>query len=469
MTTWNEKTDVVIVGSGIAGLSAAIEATQAGASVIIIEKMKIAGGNTRISDSCLAAPGNFLQKKHGIEDSPDLFYGDMIRAGLGLNHTHLVRIVAEQAEEAIQWSRNTLGVAYLDRVDRFGGHTVARSITTRTHSGVDLIKAAVSKLKTMGIGIRTCCTLSDLITDNNGRVCGVQVRSNHDYRKKESGTIEKLLARRGVILATGGFGNDIQFRSLQNPLLNETIRSTNHKGATAEGLIAALKVNAAPVHLSWIQMGPWGCADEAGYGTGARFASYSLYPLGILVNPSTGNRIVNEWADRRERCEAILETNQPCIGIIDAMAAEKSIDTLEPCLKSGKVKKFETLAALAWEYKIPMDKLEETVHHYNRMVKNGGVDNFGKPLGDGAQPMERAPFYTIRVWPKVHYTPGGVGIDSVARVQDLYNAPIPGLFAAGEVCGGIHGASRLGSCALPECIIFGRIAGRQASKEIAIG
>ena len=114
MITWDEKTDIVIVGSGIAGLSAAIEANKANASVIVFEKMKVTGGNTRISDGGLAAPVNYLQKKLGVEDSPDLFYEDMLRAGLGLNHPHLVKIVAERATEAIEWTRNVLGVDYLD-------------------------------------------------------------------------------------------------------------------------------------------------------------------------------------------------------------------------------------------------------------------------------------------------------------------------------------------------------------------
>ena len=92
MVTWDEQTDVIVVGSGVAGLSAAIEAHQALAAVIVFEKMKVIGGNTRISDGGLAAPGNYLQKRMGIEDSPELFYNDMLQAGLGLNHPHLLRL-----------------------------------------------------------------------------------------------------------------------------------------------------------------------------------------------------------------------------------------------------------------------------------------------------------------------------------------------------------------------------------------
>jgi succinate dehydrogenase/fumarate reductase flavoprotein subunit len=147
MIEWDEQKDVVIIGSGLAGLSAAIEANRAGASTIVFEKMKVTGGNTRISDGGIAAPNNYLQKKRGIEDSPALFYEDMLGAGLGLNQPELVNIVAEKANEAIEWTRDTLGVRYLDRLDRFGGHSVARCLTTRGHSGADFIKAQSTLLK----------------------------------------------------------------------------------------------------------------------------------------------------------------------------------------------------------------------------------------------------------------------------------------------------------------------------------
>ena len=231
----------------------------------------------------------------------------------------------------------------------------------------------------------------------------------------------------------------------------------------ADGLIAALKLHAAPVHLSCIQLGPWGCADETGYGRGASFASYSVYPTGILVDPSTGQRIVDEWADRRRRCDAIFKAGHICAGIVDADGAQVAADSLRSCLKRGYVKAYETLSELASAFAMPDGQLETTVKNYNQAVEQGARDPFGKPLANGAKPLVKPPFYAIRLWPKVHYTSGGVGINAKAQVSDLNGRPIPRLFAAGEVCGGIHGASRLGSCALTECIVFGRIAGQQAA------
>lgn len=466
MITWDEKTDVVVIGSGIAGCSAAMEAASAGASVLVLEKMKITGGNTRISDGGLAAPNNHLQKEKGIEDSPELFYRDMLKAGLELNHRQLARTVAEQASDAVEWLRIELSVRYMNRLDRFGGHSVARCLTIRGHSGVDIVKAQTARLKSMGVEIRTRCLMTALLTDDRGKVCGVRIRTGYNFRDGTSEEGRNIRASRAVVLATGGFGNDIPFRMLQNPRLDETVGSTNHPGATAEGLIAALKIGAAPVHLSWIQTGPWGCPDETGYGRGARFASYSLYPNGILVDPATGRRIVNEWADRRRRSTAIFNTGHPCVGIVDAEGTGHAFESPKKCSRKGKIQEFTELTDLADAYEIPFNGLDSTVKRYNRMIREGRADEFGKSL-ENARPIAKPPFFAMRLWPKVHYTPGGVGIDSDARVIDPRSRPIPNLYAAGEVCGGIHGADRLGSCALTECLVFGRIAGRNAAVSVS--
>ncbi|MFZ7126555.1 MAG: flavocytochrome c [Desulfobacterales bacterium] len=460
---WDEQADVVVVGSGAAGLSAALEARKAGATVAVFEKMKVTGGNSRISDGGLAAPGNHLQRQAGVEDSPERFEADMVRAGLGLNHPRLVRVLAEEAAGAIEWTREVLGVRYQQRLDRFGGHEVARCLTTRSHSGLDIIRAQSDKLREMGVNIRTGCLMTRLFMDTSGAVEGIELRSGYRFPDRFSGSTIRVSASRAVVLATGGYAGDVLFRTLQIPGLGVAVPTTNHRGATAEGLIAALQIHAAPIHLSWIQLGPWGCADEAGYGRGARFASYSVYPHGILVDPATGRRIANEWADRRHRAEAILKTGHACLGVVDAAGAEADPESLDHGLRTGKIKTFETLGALAEAYDIPSSRLEATVADYHRMIQRGETDSFGKPLIRDARPLARPPFYAIRLWPKVHYTPGGIGIDARARVIDLESRPIPGLYATGEVCGGIHGAGRLSCCALTECIVFGRIAGREAA------
>lgn len=229
-------------------------------------------------------------------------------------------------------------------------------------------------------------------------------------------------------------------------------------------MIAALQLGALPLHLSWIQLAPWTWPDEKGFGKAGRFASYTIFPTGILINPQSGHRIVNEWGDRRVRAEAILQTGRPCLGILDSRGVLQDKESLKACLISGKVQAFGDLVSLARHYSIPSEALLQTVELYNQAINDRRIDEFGKNLATGAIPLANPPFYGVRLWPKVHYTPGGIGITETAQVMDLRGQIIPHLFAAGEVCGGVHGVSRLGGCSLTECLVFGRIAGRDGAK-----
>ena len=121
------------------------------------------------------------------------------------------------------------------------------------------------------------------------------------------------------------------------------------------------------------------------------------------------------------------------------------------------------ISELAEAYGVPAGVLKKTLDAYNEAIEQGKPDPFGKPLTPSTPKIVLSPFYAIRLWPKVHYTPGGVGINPKAQVLNLDGDPIPRLYAAGEMCGGVHGASRLGSCALTECLVFGRIAGKEAA------
>jgi flavocytochrome c len=266
-----------------------------------------------------------------------------------------------------------------------------------------------------------------------------------------------------VVLATGGFGADVNFRTAQDPRLTSAVDTTNSPGATAEALVEALRVGACPVHLSHIQLGPWASPDERGNGTGPVFATYVAFPYGILVDPATGKRFVNEMADRKTRADAILKVGHPCVGIADAEAVERCGQRINACLRRGVVKAFDSIEDLARAYAIPIASLARTIRRFNSSVTRRHDKLLGKPILPDAAPLQTPPFYAMRHWPKVHYTAGGVRIDASARVIGLGGQPIGGLFAAGEVTGGVHGACRLGSTSITECLVFGRIAGRNAA------
>ena len=460
---WDHEADVVVIGAGFAGLAAAIEARSAEASVIVIEKMRAPGGNSSLSEGGIAAPNTQIQKRLGIEDSPDLMYEDMVRAGLGLNHPALVRELVMRAEETFRWSADYLGVPYIDRIDQFGGHSVPRCYAATGVTGSTIIKRQVAKLAELGIRIRVQTRFERFVLDQKGAVCGMHVRAGYDHKNPEAGADAYIKAGKAVVLTTGGFGADVSFRTAQDPRLGADIDTTNTPYATAEALVEALRIQAMPVHLSHIQLGPWASPDEKGYGAGPRFADYTLFQYGLIVSPHTSKRIVNELADRKIVADAILAVGRPCIGIADERSLQQSGWAIDRALKKGVVRQFAALSDLSAHYGLDEQALASTIERFNGYVTQRADPEFGKPIIDGAAPIAHTPYYAMRLWPKVHHTMGGVRIDESARVIDLDGCPIPHLFAAGEVAGGVHGACRLGSCAITDCLVFGRIAGRNAA------
>ena len=465
--TWDEEYDVVIFGTGFAGLAAAIEAAKAGAKTVVLEKMKLPGGNSAINGGVMAVAGSEIQKAEGVEDSPELMIKDMLKAGLGLNHVDLAKMVAGNSNSIYQWLKDDLKVEFQPKppIVRMGGHSVARSVIIKGATGFGIVKKELDRVEEMGIPIRKQVCLSQLYKDEQGRVVGAMVREGYKFPEAESGQVKNIRAKRGIIMATGGFSRDLFFRTMQDPRLLEEVDSTNQPGATAEGLLAMLECGASPVQLSWIQLGPWASPDEKGFGMAPHFAT-EAFIHGMLVNPKTGKRIVNELGDRKVRADAILATENYCVIFADA---DKILDNalmkqrIPRMIEKGVAKQLNTLDQLAAAYNIPAEELKKEVELYNGYHQTGLDKDFGKPFIKGTAPIGPGPYLAVRLWPKVHHTMGGAFINQRAEVLDLHGKPIPGLYAAGEVTGGIHGACRLGSVATTECLVFGRLAGQNAA------
>lgn len=453
-----EEFDVLVIGSGFAGLAAAIEAAQLGSSVLVIEKNRSTGGNSRINDGGIAAPETDIQEKFGYVDSKELMYQDMMGSGLGLNYPELVRKVVDEARDTFYWTRDYLGVTYMDRIDLFGGHSVHRCYTAENISGSTIVDKQLKRLEELGVEVRTSTEFHSFMCDEEGGVMGI-----HCLTESGEGTEYEVLAGKGVVLATGGYGADISFRMSQDPRLNATIDTTNRSSATAEGMKECLRLGAMPVHLSHIQLGPWGSPDEKGYGHGPMFSEYIVFQYGIIVDPENGERFVDELSNRKSLSDSILFRKQPCIGFADHKALSLAGWDISKALKKQVVRPFESLEDLAKHYDIPRAALIRTVEEFNGYVESGEDLSFHKNIMKDASPIQQPPYYAIRLWPKVHHVSGGVAISSRAQVLDLDNNPIEGLYAAGEVTGGTHGACRLGSCGTTECLVFGRIAGKEAA------
>ena len=470
---WDEEHDVIVVGSGFAALAAAIEAKLAGADVLVIEKMPSPGGNSAINGGAVAAPGSDLQKKEGIEDSPELLYKDMLKAGLYINHPELARTVAENAWPAVKWTIEFLGVEYSPHLAWFGGHSVKRSYTTKIGSGWGIVSKELEKLEELGVEVRTNCKMTRIIREGiaEGRVLGVEVREGYEFPDETTGTIKYIKARKAVVLGTGGFSQDVRLRMIQDPRLTEKVMSTNQPGATGEALLEALNIGASPVQLSWIQLGPWASPDEPGFGVAPFFALFTK-SYGIQVDPETGRRFMNELGTRKECADAILALGHPAIAICDSDAYEKLPSMYREKIEKegiskGVIRKFDTIEELAKAYNINLEGLKAEIERYNSLVEKGVDEDFGRPSAAMIEKIDTPPFYACRLWPKVHHCMGGVQINTKAQVIDKWGNVIPGLYAAGEVTGGVHGACRLGSVAVADCLVFGRIAGQNAAKEPA--
>jgi flavocytochrome c len=466
---WDETADVVIIGSGFAGLSAAIEARNAGADVLIIEKMPVHGGNSIINGGDFAAAGNKRQKEQGVKDSPDLMLKDMLKAGSYLNHPELARIVAEQSNAALEWCETYVGARFA-RLNFHGGHSVKRSVQTVNASGSELVNKLMTKAKALGVKLQTRTSLVRLLADKDGRIVGMEVRKGYRFPDEGSGKPAFIKARRAVVLASGGFSQDVALRQVHDPRLTDKFDSTNQAGATGEALLAACLAGAMDVQMDWIQLGPWTSPDEKGFGHVPLFCE-RLVGYGPMVDPGTGKRFFKETGNRKERADAIILIGHPVLILGDSYAVPKQVfpNALAKGMEGGAIRKFDSLEELAKAYDMPVAAFTAEVARWNSFVDQKKDADFDCLIFPDAKPTVAPPFYAARLWPRVHHTMGGLVINKDARVTGFNRKIMKGLYAAGEVTGGVHGAVRLGSVAMADCVVFGRIAGRNAAKEKAWG
>lgn len=463
---WDETYDVVIIGSGFAGLAAAIEAKNAGAKVTILDKMPVYGGNSIINGGDFSAAGTKMQKQEGIQDSADLMYKDMLKAGQYLNRPELARMVADQSNSALEWCQ-AMGARFV-KVAFHGGHSVKRAHSTINQSGSEVVSKMFDKVSSLGVKIQTRTKLVRFIPNKDGRIVGVEVRRGYKFGDETSGKPAFIKASKAVILAAGGFSRDLALRQIEDPRLNDKFDSTNQPGATGEALLAACQVGAMDLQMDWIQLGPWTSPDEKGFGYVPLFCE-KLVGYGPMVDPATGKRFFKETGNRKERADAIILIGHPVLILGDSYAVPKQVfaAALEKGIQIGAIKKYDTLEELSKAYDMPVEPFLQEIAKWNSYVEKKKDPELDCMIFPDAKPTTQGPFYAARLWPKVHHTMGGLVIDKNAQVHGFDLKPIKGLYAAGEVTGGVHGAVRLGGVAMADCIVFGRIAGVNAAKEKA--
>lgn len=453
---WDETTDVIVIGSGFAGLAAAAEARENGAAVLILEKMPYFGGNSKIAGGgyCCWDSRLKLRDKLGLgEDSWQLHMEDTLRGGGYYNDHALVEVLVREAPAGLDWLLDA-GAVFQELLHRIGGHSAYRS----HHAVCNLADVLKRKALNLGAELRLSTAVTALLRDGiAGPAAGVRVAEN--------GVEKTIAARRGIVIASGGFGRDVKMRTDHNPAVGSAYNCTNHKGATGEMIAYARAVGADVLHMEFIQLFP---SAEPKNGGLDKFAldAYASPGYGSIYVDKQGKRFVNELQGRDVVSDAQIKAGQkPTYAILNRLIFEKigrSPKELQRGVEVGRLLKADTVRQLAEALGIPAYTLSETIARHNVALQTGIDPDFGKPVTAQMLPLSEWPFYAVAQWPSVHFTMGGLRINTSAQVLDIRGEAIPGLYAAGEVCGGVHGSNRLGGNAIAECIVFGRIAGRNA-------
>ena len=437
-------TDVVIIGAGGAGMTAAINTAQAGKDVILLEKMPYAGGNTTKATGGMNAAETHYQAEQGIDDSVEQFVEDTMEGGHNINDKDLVTTLAENSAEAIDWL-DSIG-APLPKVSFSGGATNARIHAPEDGSGVGayLVTSLLKKMDELDINVMYDTKATSLIS-KDGTVTGV---------KAESRDTEYTINAKAVILATGGFGNNEDMIVQYRKDLKGTV-TTSAPGITGDGIVMAEDVGAGLVDIEQIQLHPTVeqktsmLITESVRGDGA-----------ILVNQD-GKRFTDELLTRDVVSAAELEQPGSYAYIIFDQRLRDGLKAIEKYVSTGITVQGDTIEELAEKIDVDPATLAETLKNWNQYVADQNDPDFGRTTGMDHD-LSQAPFYAIKIAPGIHHTMGGVHIDTDARVIDKDGNPIPGLFAAGEVVGGVHGGNRLGGNAVADVVVFGKIASESA-------
>jgi fumarate reductase flavoprotein subunit len=441
--------DVVVVGSGGAGLASAIQAHDHGAKVVIVEQMPVIGGNTNKASAGMNAAETKFQKLKGIVDSKELFYKETMAGGKNKNNPDLLRYFVENAPEAIDWLDNN--DIELSGITTTGGMSIDR--THRPESGAAvggfLISGLVKNINKRGIEVMLDTAVTEIVTENN-KVIGVKI-------SEEDGST-RVIKTKAVIIATGGFSANTAMVEKYRPDLKDFV-TTNHKGATGSGIMILEKLGAGTVDMDEIQIHP--TVEQ----TSSYLISESIRGGGAILVSQKGQRFVNELDTRDKVSAEIIHLPEHYAYILFDQQVRDENKSVEEYVSNQLVTQANTLEELAQELSIDSRTLANTVARYNQFAITKHDQDFGRTTGI-RHPIEKAPFYAIKIAPGVHHTMGGVTINTQTQVLDANKNVIQGVFAAGEVVGGIHGANRIGGNAVADIIIFGMQAGKKAAHYI---
>ena len=486
--------DVVVIGAGGAGMTAAMTAADAGQKVVILESQAMVGGNSARATGGMNAAKTVYQDENefdqaaGVEktlataaekyadnetitalaktvseqwaayqanptgyfDSVELMELDTMVGGKGINDPELVETLCEGTADAIDWLDEN-GIT-LHNVSSFGGASVKRIHRPVNEEGkvvsvgAYMIPLLQENCEKRGIDIVLNTTVDTILTDANGAAVGV---SGTD---KDGNTV--VVNAKSVILATGGFGANLDMVTQYKPEL-AGFMTTNAAGAQGQGIEMATAIGAGTVDMDQIQIHPTVEANTAA------LITEGLRGDGAILVNANGERFIDEVGTRDVVSAAeIAQPGSYSWLIVDQAMADAS-SVIQGYIKKGYTKTGATYEELAKELDIDPAAFANTMETWNSYVEAKNDPDFGRT--SFANPLNNGPYYAIKVTAGVHHTMGGVTINSATEVLKEDGTVIPGLFAAGEVTGGVHGANRLGGTAVADFVVFGRIAGESAA------
>ena len=489
-----KEADVVIVGAGGAGMTAAMTASDAGKSVIILESQAMVGGNSVRSTGGMNAAKTVYQDENefgegaGVEkmlksaadnyadnefitslaatvaqqwadyqanpvgyfDSVELMELDTMVGGKGINNPELVKTLVEDTAPAIDWLDEN-GMS-LHNVAAFGGASVKRIHRPVNEEGkvvsvgAYLVPLMEKACQDRGVEFILNTTADTILTDANGQAVGV---SGTD---KDGNTV--TVNAKAVVLATGGFGANLDMVASYKPDL-KGFMTTNAPGIQGQGIAMATAIGAATVDMDQIQIHPTVEANTAA------LITEGLRGDGAILVNANGERFTDEVSTRDKVSAAeIAQPGSFSWLIVDQAMADAS-NVIQGYITKGYTKQGATYEELAKEIEVDPAAFAATMEKWNGCVEAKTDADFGRT--SFANPLNTAPYYAIKVSAGVHHTMGGVVINSSTEVLKEDGSVIPGLFAAGEVTGGVHGANRLGGTAVADFVVFGRIAGSSAA------
>ncbi|ORY98452.1 FAD binding domain-domain-containing protein [Syncephalastrum racemosum] len=461
------KNQIIVVGGGLSGLAAAHTIYEQGGNVLLLDKNPFFGGNSTKATSGINGALTKTQIAKNIHDSVEQFYQDTLKSARELARPELIKVLTGRSSSAVEWLQEKFELD-LSLVGRLGGHTFPRTHRGKEQfPGMTITYALMEGLEELAekqperVQIIKKARVDKLIKGANNQVEGVE------YQLVGKGADGKTYTELGpVVLATGGYAADFGPNSLLQKHRPEyyDLSTTNGDHCTGDGIKMAAAIGANTVDLEKVQVHPTGLVDPKEPDAKVKFlAAEALRGCGGLLLDAEGNRFCDELG-HRDYVTGMMWKNKFPIRLLLNTAASKEIEWhCRHYAGRGLMKRFDNGEQVAKEMGISPAKLKETFDTYNAIAEGKQKDPWGKRFFHNVPIKMDDYFYVALMQPVLHYTMGGVEITPDAEIKQP-DGVVPGLFAAGEMCGGVHGANRLGGSSLLGCVVFGRVAGASASK-----